>query len=88
MVLKRRIARLESRWPRRRSFADLLREAESIARLTETDSDEAFTRLIVPLSPEQRDHLIAEAEAAVGPAEAAAARQRARQNSNSLAPDR
>lgn len=83
MMLKRRLANLERLWPRRtsarqhRSFAELLREAESIARFTGIDFDEAFTRLIVPLSPEERDHLIVEAEATVDPAEAAAARQRA-----------
>jgi hypothetical protein len=83
MILKRRIERLESRWPRRRcwrSFEELLREAANIARLTGTDFEEAFTRLIVSLSPEERDRLLAEAEAAVGPAEAAAVRQQALRN--------
>jgi hypothetical protein len=80
MILKRRIERLESRWPRRKSLAELVREAESIARLNGTDFDQAFTRLIVALSPEERGRLLAEAEAAVGPAEAAVVRQQALRN--------
>ena len=80
MILKRRIERLESRWPRRKSLAELVREADRIARLTGTDFDETFTRLIVPLSPEERGRLLAEAEAAVGPAEAAVVRQQALRN--------
>jgi hypothetical protein len=82
MILKRRIERLESRWPRRKSLTELLGEAERIAQLSGTDFDEAFTCLIVALSPEERGRLLAEAEAeaAVGPAEAAVVRQQALRN--------
>ncbi len=60
MLVKRRIANLERTWPRRRSAADLIREAQSVARLTGMTYDKAFDRLLVGVTDDELDHMIAE----------------------------
>jgi hypothetical protein len=63
MMVKRRIATLEKTWPRRRSAADVDREARSIAQRTGTTYIEAVERLLAAVTDEELDHMIAE----VGP---------------------
>jgi len=60
MIVKRRIANLERTWPRRRSATDLVREAQSVARLTGMTYDTAFDRLLVGVTDDELDHMIAE----------------------------
>ena len=65
MVLKRRITDLERRWPKRRTLAELCREAQSISRLTATSFGETFQSLVVKLSDAELETALAEAHAAV-----------------------
>ena len=65
-ILKRRIANLEQRWPRRISLIQLLRDAENLARLTEISFDEARDCLLADVSAEDVERMLAEAEAVVG----------------------
>ena len=64
MMLKRRITDLERRWPKRRTLAELCREAQSISRLTETSFGETFQSLVVKLSDAELETALAEAQAA------------------------
>ena len=66
-MLKRRIATLEKTWPRRRSAADLDREARSIARLTGITYIGAFERLLTEATDTELDDIIGEVKAALGP---------------------
>ena len=66
MVLKRRIASLERTWPRRRSLLQLVRETQSVARLTGLTYDTAFERLLPGVTDDEIEQMIAEAEAAFG----------------------
>lgn len=63
-VLKRRIAGLERIWPRRRSLADVERDARNIVRLTGTTYASAFEALIVDSSEDELHQMLAEAKAA------------------------
>ena len=64
MILKRRITDLERRWPKRRTLAELCREAQSISRLTATSWDAVFQSLVVKLSDAELETALAEAQAA------------------------
>jgi len=62
-VLKHRIGGLERTWPRRRSLADVEADARNAARLTGTTYMSAFKALIVGLSEDELDRMLAEAKA-------------------------
>ena len=66
MLIKRRIANLERTWPRCRSLLELVRETQSVARLTGMAYDTAFDRLLVGVVGEEFDQMTAEAEALIG----------------------
>src|SRR5664279_1934547 len=53
MLLKRRIADLERTWPRRRSLSELLRETDSVVRLTGISFYEAFDSLLAGVTGEE-----------------------------------
>jgi hypothetical protein len=64
MILKRRIETLERTWPRRRSFADLLTQAQQLVRLTGISHDTAFAQLLEGATNDELDDMIVEARAA------------------------
>jgi hypothetical protein len=61
-TIKRRIAGLERTWPRRRSLADVERDARNIVRLTGTTYESAFKGLLVDFSEDELRQILAEAE--------------------------
>jgi hypothetical protein len=63
MLLKRRIADLERTWPRRRSLSELLRETDSVVRLTGISFYEAFDSLLAGVTGEEVGQMIAEVRA-------------------------
>ena len=67
MMVKRRIANLERTWPRCRSLLELVREAQSVARLTGMTYETALSRLLVGVVGEEFDQMAVEAEALIGP---------------------
>ena len=66
MMVKRRNANLERIWPKCRSLLELVREAQSVSRLTGMTYDTAFDRLLVGVVGEEFDQMTAEAEALIG----------------------
>jgi hypothetical protein len=80
ITLKRRIASLEQRWPRRQTFADFHEKATSIANITGTTYESVLESLLRDLSTEALKCLAEDAEkAAFGddPAARDAAREKA-----------
>ena len=65
MISKRRIVRLEQRWPGIKPAEEILREAEHLARRRGINLDEAIQLLLRDVPPEQLDSLIAEFESLV-----------------------
>ena len=66
MISKRRIVRLEQRWPGIKTAEEILREAEHLARRRGINLDEAVQHLLRDVSNEELDRMIADVESRAG----------------------